>query len=155
MPSFKATGMYLEDYVPGQGKLSPGRTINSADIDMFAEWCENPSLAKRFGPDGRREVSAQLIVNLADALFQRMGCVEGTGYCNLGWTWEFKRPLYEYDTMWVQASWNTTRKSRSHPGVGIVNMTLDLLNQRDEIFAVADWTCMVLSRSSPPKWLAA
>lgn len=155
MPEFKPTGMYLEDYIPGESKMSPGRTITSADIEVFAEWCEDPALASRMGPDGRREVSAQLMVNLADALFQRMGCVEGTGYCNLGWTWEFKKPLFEGDTLWVNGRWNSTRHSKSLPGVGIVNMTLTLLNQKDEVLAEADWNCMVLSRDHPPKWLAA
>lgn len=155
MPEFKATGMYLEDYVPGESKLSPGRTITSADLDVFAEWCGDPDLARAKGADGRREVSPQLIVNLADALFQRMGCVEGTGYCNLGWSWTFNRPLHEYDTLWVLARWNTARPSRSRPGVGIVNMDLTLLNQRDETVAEANWSCMVLSRVAPPAWLAA
>jgi acyl dehydratase len=148
MPSFQPTGMYLEDYVPGQGLLSPGRTITSGDIEMFSEWTGDPFSARQIAADGRRIVCAPLIVNLADALFQRLGCVEGTGYCNLGWTWKFHRPVHEWDTIWVKTLWNSTRPSRSIPGVGIVNMTLTLLNQHDEEVAVADWSVMMLSRSS-------
>ena len=148
MPQFKATGMYLEDYVPGQGKLSPGRTITSGDLDMFAEWCGDPYLAKHRAADGRRLVSGQLLVNLADTLFQRIGCVEGTGYCNLSWVWQFERPVHEWDTIWVQTRWNHTRPSKSIPGVGIVNMTLTLLNQKDEVVAEAVWNVMMLSRST-------
>ncbi|GIK82681.1 MAG: acyl dehydratase [Alphaproteobacteria bacterium] len=148
MPQFQPTGMYLEDYVPGAGKLSPGRTVTSADIDMFAEWIGDPSFARQHAADGRRLVGAPLLVNLADALFQRLGCVEGTGYCNLGWTWKFMRPFHEWDTLWVRTRWNSTRPSRSIAGVGIVNMTLTLLNQHDEEIAIADWTLMVLSRNA-------
>jgi len=148
MPKFKPTGMFLEDYVPGEGKMSPGRTITSGDIDLFAEWCRDPGLASHKAPDGRRLASGQLLINLADALFQRIGCVEGTGYCNLGWTWEFKRPVYEWDTIWVRTRWNSMRPSRSIEGVGIVNMTLTLLNQKDEEVAEAIWNVMMLSRKS-------
>lgn len=150
MPQFQPTGMYLEDYVPGKGLLSPGRTITSADIEMFAEWTGDPHSASRFDEDGRRLVCAPLLVNLADALFQRLGCVEGTGYCNLGWTWDFRKPVREWDTLWVRTLWNATRPSRSIPGVGIVDMTLTLLNQHDEEVAVANWFVMMLSRDAEP-----
>lgn len=155
MPRFKPTGMFLEDYVPGQGKLSPGRTITSGDLDLFAEWTGDPHLASHRAADGRRLVSAQLLVNLADALFQRIGCVEGTGYCNLGWTWEFTQPVHEWDTIWVQTHWNSKRYSKSIQGVGIVSMTLTLLNQKDEKVAAATWNVMILSRSAPTEGQAA
>jgi len=154
MPEFKPTGMYFEDYVPGEERLSPGRTITSADIDMFAEWIGDPYSANQRSADGRRTVSTALLVNLTDALFQRLGCVEGTGYCNLGWTWEFRRPVHEWDTVWVRTRWNHTRPSKSIPGVGIVNMTLTVLNQADEEVATADWTVMMLSRDTRPAWRA-
>ncbi|WP_173933924.1 hypothetical protein [Chelativorans sp. Marseille-P2723] len=147
MPQFQPTGMYLEDYIEGEGMLSPGRTITSADIEMFAEWIGDPYSAKQYADNGKRLVCVPLIVNLADALFQRLGCVEGTGYCNLGWKWKFQHPVYEWDTLWVRTRWNSTRPSKSLPGVGIVNMTLTVLNQHDEEVAVADWAVMMLSRS--------
>lgn len=148
MPQFQPTGMYLEDYKAGEGLLSPGRTITSADIDMFAEWTRDPYSAAQKAADGRRVVCAPLLINLADALFQRLGCVEGTGYCNIGWKWSFERPVYEWDTLWVSTLWNSTRLSRSIEGVGIVDMTLTLLNQHDEQIATANWLVMMLSRSS-------
>jgi acyl dehydratase len=147
--------MYLEDYVPGQGKISPGRTISSADLDLFAEWTGDPDVANQRAADGRRLASGQMLVNLADMLVQRIGCVEGTGFCNLGWTWKFNRPVHEWDTIWVRTRWNNTRRSKSIQGVGIVNMTLTLLNQKDEEVAEAIWNVMILSRSAPPAWKAA
>jgi acyl dehydratase len=155
MPDFKPTGKYLEDIVPGAEALSPGRTITSADVDMFAEWTGNTSPAKRPAPDGRRVVDPLLLVNLADALFQRLGCVEGTGYCNLGWTWSFSRPVYEWDTIWVRTHWDGARHSKSIEGVGIVEMTLSLLNQHDEEVASAKWAVMILSRDKPAAWKTA
>jgi acyl dehydratase len=148
MPQFQPTGMYLEDYVAGEGLLSPGRTITSGDIEMFAEWTGDSTSARTMSADGRRLVCTPLLVNLADALFQRLGCVEGTGYCNLGWTWDFRKPVHEWDTLWVRTLWNGTRPSKSRPGVGIVDMTLTLLNQHDEEVAVANWFVMMLSRES-------
>jgi acyl dehydratase len=128
--------------------LSPGRTITSADIDMFSEWTGDPYSANHRAEDGRRIVCVPLLINLADALFQRLGCVEGTGYCNLGWTWTFRKPVHEWDTLWVRTRWNATRPSRSIKGVGIVDMTLTLLNQHDQEIASAEWFVMMLSRSS-------
>lgn len=152
MPNFEPTGKYLEDCIVGDVALSPGRTITSADIDMFAEWTNNPSSAQRRSSDGKRVVDELLLINLADALFQRLGYVEGTGYCNLGWTWSFTRPVHEWDTIWVQTHWDSTRYSKSVEGVGVVEMTLTLLNQHEVEVASAKWAVMVLSRDKPPSW---
>lgn len=152
MPEFKPTGKYFEDYVVGEEELSPGRTITSADIDMFAEWTNDPGQMARVADGGLRIVNELLLINIADMLFQRLGCVEGTGYCNLGWTWRFEKPVFEFDTIWVQTRWNAARPSRSINGVGIVEMTLTLLNQHEEAVAKAEWAVMVLSRNSPPAW---
>ena len=116
MPEFVATGKYFEDYVPGEEKLSPGRTITSGDLDMFAEWTGDPTVAETRAADGRRIVSATLLVNLTDCLVQRLGVVEGTGYCNLGWTWRFEKPVYEWDTVWIHAHWHGSRPSKTHQG---------------------------------------
>jgi acyl dehydratase len=120
MPDFPATGKYFEDIIPGEERLTPGRTINPADIDLFAEWTGDTTFLNV--PDGasdaRRVVTPILIVNLADDLSQRTGWVEGTGYCNLGWTWTFHQPVYEMDTIWVRMRWTGARESKSLPHVG-------------------------------------
>lgn len=149
MPEFQPTGKYYEDVVPGEELLSPGRTITSADIEMFAEWTGDRASALRTDETGRRCVTPFLLVNLADCLFQRLGCVEGTGYCNLGWTWQFHKPVYEMDTLWVMVRWTGARPSRSLPHVGIMEMELTLLNQHDEAVGSADWAVMVLRREQP------
>jgi acyl dehydratase len=155
MPEFKATGKYLEDFTIGESLLSPGRTVTSGDIELFAEWTGDPFSSHMLGPDGRRMINTTLVVNLADALVQRMGVVEGTGYCNLGWTWTFHKPVFEGDTLWVRAKWEKKRMTKSIPGVGIIEMTVALLNQKDETVASAYWVVMILSRAKKPAWIAA
>jgi acyl dehydratase len=148
MPEFQATGRYLEDFIPGEGLVSPGRTLTSGDIDLFEEWTADTFSRQATTENGRRMINPTLVVNVADALMQRAGIVECTGYCNIGWKWKFHQPVYEMDTLWASARWNTVRPSRSIPGVGIVEMTVDVINQHEITVAVGEWAVMVLRRGS-------
>lgn len=150
MISFKATGYFYEDFEIGAEVNSPGRTISDADVDMFLDWTGAPS----------RDSSVQtaprsLLVNLADMLMQRIGIVEGTGYCNLGWSWAFREHVNIGDTIWLRAVWTDKRESTRTEGVGIVSMEIEMVNQADQIVATATWAVMILMRDKPAAWRTA
>jgi acyl dehydratase len=67
---------------------------------------------------------------------------------SLGWTWDFIAPIKLGDTLRVRFSVGSKRESRSRPGWGIVVLTAELINQRDEVVQKGEHRLMVPRRPS-------
>lgn len=144
-------GMYLDEFVPGQAFVTPGRTVTEADIVIFTglsgdfnplhideEYC-------RQTPHGTRIAQGLLGASIASGLVSQMGHLRGTAIGFLGMTWRYTGVIRAGDTIRVRI---TVREARttSKPGRGVLVRQLDVLNQRDEVVQTGEWTVMVLTR---------
>jgi acyl dehydratase len=147
-------GRYYEEFEIGQRYKTPARTVIEADISVFA------GLTADFNPLHMDEVFAAksdfggrithgpMIVGMAFGLASRAGLLDGTvmGLLEIGW--KFLGPVRPGDTISVLVNVKDKRPTRK-PDRGVVEVTLDVLNQRSEV--VQSGTAKVLVRlKSPP-----
>ena len=151
-------GLWFEDFVIGERRMSPGRTITEADIMAFAgltgdysqvhtdeEFCRGTEF-------GTRIAHGLLGLSIAQGLCMRTNYKQGTGVASVGWTeWNFRRPILIGDT--VRSCWWAVekRESRSKPGIGLVTEHVQLLNQRDEVAQEGRHLQLVRLRPSPER----
>lgn len=146
-------GCWFEDFVEGEERLSPGRTIGESDFNNFAgltgdysqvhtdeEFCKKTEF-------GTRIAHGLLGLSIAQGLMWRTNYTQGTGVASLGWDkWSFKAPIKIGDT--VRARWKIAakRESKSKPGMGIITEFVELINQRGEVTQSGEHITLVRRR---------
>ncbi|MEE4545557.1 MaoC/PaaZ C-terminal domain-containing protein [Streptomyces sp. V4-01] len=129
------TGLYLEEFAPGQQWTSPGRTITETDVVNFAglsgdynpihtdaEFC-------RGTPYGRRVVYGVLGMSVLTGLLDRIGVFIGTAVAMVKLTdWRFLAPVFIGDTVTFRMTVKTVRQT-TDGSPGPVAVTCALLNQ--------------------------
>ena len=135
---------YVEDFTPGRGGKTMGRTITEADIINFASysWDYNPLyLDAEYAAGsmfGARIAPAMLTFNYAYGLwtwqyFASFPKNEGEAAGHLTDRATFLAPVMLGDTIYCQYRVASNRRSASKPQVGIVTYDLQVFNQRKEL----------------------
>jgi acyl dehydratase len=143
-------GKYFEELSAGDQMVSPGRTITQADIMLFAglsgdynELHTNVEYAKDT-PFGKPIAHGLLGLSIASGLVGRMGLFEGTAIAFASLEWKFTGPIFDGDTVHVEATVERTRYMRAVSG-GMVFLGLKLVNQRGETTQEGVWKALIKS----------
>jgi len=145
-------GLYFEEFEVGQRILTPGRTLTETDIVQFAglsgdfNSIHTDSVYAEGSVFGRRVAHGLLGLSIASGLAVRTGIMEGTVMAFREITeWKFSLPLYIGDTIHVEIEVQTTR-AMARLGGGLVEMELDVKNQRAESVMRGGWRVLVESK---------
>lgn len=146
-------GLYYEEFEVGQVYTSLGRTITEADVVAFAglsgDW--NPIHTDReyaaSQPFGRRIAHGMLGLSVATALALRLGILDETllAFREII-QWKFSLPIFLDDTIYTRAAVSEVRPVARLKG-GIVTLTVDLINQKNETVQHGSWTVLVKSQN--------
>ena len=138
--------VYFEDMIPGNSRVTTGRTITDADIVLHAgqsgdfyphhmdeEWCKTQ-------PFKRRIAHGTLIFSVGVGL--TAGVINEVamtyGYERL----RFIRPVFINDTIKTKITIKD-KKDHKKPGYGIVTEALEVFNQHEELVMVCEHLLLV------------
>lgn len=154
-------GKCVEDFVVGEVRESPARTVTETDIVMYA-WISGDSNpmhtdAEYAGrsPLGRRIAHGTLGMSIVTGLSARMGDFDGTAIAALGVEeWQFLAPIFIGDTVRLRT---TVREARttSKPDRGVVVRLMELVNQDNAVVQRGVMKTMAYTRSGLDSRLAA
>lgn len=147
------TGMYFEDFVPGQRFISAGRTITETDLTMFsmlsgdwhpihadAEFCKSTRY-------GQRLVHGALGVAIATGMMHDMGIFKDSAVAMLSLReWAFTKPIFVNDTLHLELEIIGVEAGKSAK-VGSVDRRLQLINQSGEVVQDGLTAVLVLKKS--------
>lgn len=143
-------GRFYEDIPVGDEQLTPRVTVTESHVLAYAgvsgdfsalHLDETYAAGTEFGG---RIAHGLMGLSLADGLKVQSGYFR-TGIA-LGWSWNFRGPVRIGDTLQVRFRIAEARTSRSKPGMGIVTVAVELLNQRGEIVQEGEHRLMVPRR---------
>lgn len=145
-------GMYFEEFEVGQKIITLPRTITESDVVSFAglsgdynqihtdaEFSKNTQY-------GQRIAHGLLGLSIASGLAMRTGVLEGTVlfFREIN-EWKFSRPIFLGDTIHVVIDVLQT-KPMPRFGGGLIVVSLDVKNQRDETTMKGNWTLLLASK---------
>lgn len=140
--------MFYEDFQIGQNFVTKKRTITEADIVNFAGFSGdfNPlhtdeTFAKTT-PFGKRIAHGMAVLSISTGLSQGLGIFEGTVIAFLGVDWSFVKPVFIGDTVYLKQNVESMRET-SKPGMGIVTMYSEIINQNDQVVQKGKRTFMM------------
>ena len=144
---------YYEDVEIGEDLVSQTRTITESDVVSFAalsdDWSElhiSEEFARK-SAYGRRIAHGLLGLIITEGLKLRSGADEFAGIASLGWTWDFKGPIFLGDTIHVRGRLRDKRTTKKR-GRGIFYLTLQVVNQRGEVVQEGEHRLMVETREN-------
>jgi acyl dehydratase len=148
-------GLYFEEFETGMRITTPGRTITESDIVSFAGLSgdytsiHTDAVYSATTPFGQRVAHGLLVLSIASGLGARTGVLEGTvmAFREIN-EWKFVKPVIIGDTVHVVMVVAET-KAMPRIGGGAVVLTLDVLNQKDEVVMKGSWTVLMMSK--PPE----
>lgn len=152
MSDYRPRGMYFEDFQMGQQIVTAGRTITEADIVAFAglsgdfnQLHTDAEFAKHT-PFGQRIAHGLLVTAIASGLAAQTGILEGTtiAFREIK-EWKFSRPVFIGDTVHVVLEVVGLKPARRLGG-GVVDIKVDVRNQRDETVMRGVWAVIMASR---------
>jgi acyl dehydratase len=147
-------GLYFEEFEVGQRVTSPGRTVSDSDIFTFAglsgdfNQIHTDAEFSKHTPFGQRVAHGLLGLSIASGLAMRTGVLEGTvlAFREI-LEWKFVKPVFIGDTVYVELEIKET-KAMPRVGGGLITISLDLKNQRQETTMKGLWTALVASKPS-------
>ncbi len=145
-------GMYFEEFEAGQKMISPGRTITESDIVGFAGLSGDFNLIHTDAeyaaqtPYGARVAHGLLGLSISSGLALRTGILEGTviAFREIN-GWKFTKPVFIGDTIHVEMEIVET-KAMVRLGGGKVDISFNVLNQKDETVMKGVWSVLVMSK---------
>lgn len=142
-------GQYFEEFEVGQRIITPGRTLTEADIVHFAgisgdfNSIHTDTVYAEGSAFGQRVAHGLLGLSIASGLAVRTGIMEGTVMAFREITaWKFSLPLHIGDTIHVEIEVQHARPM-ARLGGGLVEMELDVKNQRGESVMRGGWRVLV------------
>lgn len=136
------TGKWLEDLHEGLViKHAVTRTITESDNTLFSTLTMNPQPLHLDAHFAESTEFGERLVNSMMTLAMVVGLAVyeltlGTTVANLGFkTIEFPRPMFHGDTLRVETTVESVRRSQSRPDQGIAVFEHQGFNQRDELVA--------------------
>jgi acyl dehydratase len=148
------TGLYFEDYQPGEVYTSVGRTVTETDIVLFTglsgdrhQLHTDESWVQENTAFGGRIAHGPLGLAMAMGLTAQLGLSEGTTIAFLGIEeWNFKGPIRIGNTVHVEME-IADKRATSKPGRGVVTRTHRLINQDGVV--VQEGRTLILVRARP------
>ena len=144
-------GKWFEEFETGQQLITAGRTITEADVINFAGLSGdfNPvHINAEFGKQsiyGERVAHGLLVLSIATGLLVQTGMLDGTlGAFREINTWKFRLPVFIGDTVRVVMDVANTKAVPRLEG-GLVDIKLDVTNQRDEVVMTGLFRVFLLS----------
>lgn len=145
-------GKCAEDFVVGEVRTSPARTVTETDVVTYS-WVSgdtNPmhtdDVYARKSPVGARIAHGTLGMSIVTGLSARMGDFDGTAIAALGVdAWEFLGPIFIGDTVHLQTTIKSVRMT-SKPDRGVVERLMELVNQDGTVVQRGIMRTMVYSR---------
>jgi acyl dehydratase len=147
------TGLFFEDFQPGQKVVSVGRTITEHDIAAFAglsgdfnQIHTNAEFA-RSTPFGQRIAHGLLGLSIASGLAVQTGVLGANviAFREVG-EWKFVKPVFIGDTIHVEMEVVET-KAVPRLGGGSVTLSIYVNKQSDQTTMKGLWTVLVKNRS--------
>lgn len=132
-------GKCVEDFVVGEVRESPARTVTETDVVTYS-WVSGDSNpmhtdAEYAGrsPVGQRIAHGTLGLSIVTGLSARLGDFDGTAIAALGIDeWTFLAPIFIGDTVRLRATVQDARVT-SKPDRGIVVRLMELVKQDDTV----------------------
>ncbi|WP_221584046.1 MaoC family dehydratase [Microbacterium sp. G2-8] len=146
-------GLYFEEFEEGTTYVhSPGRTVTEADNVQFTTMTMNTQSLHLDRAWAEQSEFGERLVNSMFTLSTLVGLsvgqlTLGTIVANLGFSEvSFPAPVHHGDTLYAETFVRSTRRSRSRPGQGIVELEHTMYNQDRTIVAKAVRQTLVLAR---------
>jgi 3-hydroxybutyryl-CoA dehydratase len=148
------TGLFFEDFQPGQKVSSVGRTVTEHDVVSFAGLSGDFNLIHtnaEFGkttPFGQRIAHGLLGLSIASGLAVQTGILGANviAFREVA-EWKFVKPVFIGDTIHVEMEVLET-KAFPRLGGGTVTLGLHVNNQSNETTMKGQWTVLVKTRSA-------
>ena len=145
-------GMYFEEFEVGQKIISLPRTVTESDVMTFAglsgdfTQIHTDAEFSKTTQYGQRIAHGLLGLSIASGLATRTGILEGTVlfFREIN-EWKFSRPIFIGDTIHVVIDVLQTKPVRKMGG-GLVVISLDVKNQRDETPMKGNWTVLMANK---------
>ena len=146
------TGLFFEDFEPGQKVTSVGRTITEHDIATFAglsgdfNQIHTDAEFARSTPFGQRIAHGLLGLSIASGLAVQTGILGANviAFREVG-EWKFVKPVFIGDTLHVEMEIVQT-KAFPRLGGGLVTLSVYVNNQSNETSMKGLWTVLVKTR---------
>lgn len=146
-------GTWFEDFVVGEMRVSPARTLTEGDVYLFAGLTGDNSQVhtdEEYGKGmlfGGRIAHGLLGLSLIQGLMARTNYTQGTGVASVGWDKiRFVAPIMIGDTLRTYWTIKEKRPSASRPGVGIIVEYIELKNQDGKVVQTAEHAIMMRCR---------
>ncbi|MEQ8201749.1 MAG: MaoC/PaaZ C-terminal domain-containing protein [Syntrophomonadaceae bacterium] len=143
---------YLEDFKVGDKYISVGRTVTESDIAWFAGLSGDITSvainteAARQSDFGGRIAQGMLGSSILFGLWVRLGLMELNGIALLETSWRYILPIRPGDTIHAECVITRVRPSSKGGLKGTVSVTLDGVNQLDEMVQEASMVYLIKSR---------
>lgn len=144
---------YFEDLYVGRETVTPGRTVTEADIVAFAGLSgdyhplHTNAVFAATGPYERRIAHGLLGLAIASGLVQRVGIPERALMALRNVQCSFKHPVFIGDTVYARLKVIGAKAIRRLGG-GVVELSVKLYNQLDQLLQSGSWEIWVLDRAS-------
>ena len=149
-------GTWFEDFVVGEMRVSPARTVTEGDVYTFAGLTGDNAQVhtdEEYGKNmlfGGRIAHGLLGLGLMQGLMARTNYTQGTGVASVAWDKiRFVAPIMIGDTIRTYWTIKEKRRSKSKPDVGLIVEYAELKNQDDKIVQTAEHVLMMRCRSQP------
>lgn len=149
--------VYFEDLTRGERHRTATRSVTEADVVNFAGLSGDYNRLHvdiefaAAAPFGERVAHGLLVLSIASGLCTRLPVSEAMqenilGLLDLQCRWP--APTRLGDTIHVVLTVTDVEPTRS-PGRGVVTMSRDVVNQRDEVVMASTWKLLVRRRPTP------
>lgn len=149
MPQPRPRGRYFEEFTVGDKITTAARTVTEADIVRFAglsgdfNQIHTDAEYSRNTPFGARVAHGILGLSIASGLAVQTGFMEQTvlAFREIN-DWKFSSPIFIGDTIHVELEILET-KAIPRLGGGVINIALDVKNQKGETVQKGKWTALM------------
>lgn len=147
-----AEDLYFEDFKPGDRHRSPAITVTEQQIiDYALLWDPQPfhidAEVARAHPFGKIFASGLHTVSLSFRLFAESRVLVACAFAGMGMDHvRWRKPVFPGDTLHLELEVLKTRRSDSRPGLGILVLRHDTVNQDGDLVLTLDCTHMIRCR---------
>jgi len=146
------TGLFFEDFQPGQTLTSAGRTVTEHDVAAFAglsgdfNQIHTDAEFAKTTPFGQRIAHGILGLSIASGLAVQTGILGANvlAFREIN-EWKFVKPVFLGDTIHVEME-VTEAKALPRIGGGSVTLSVKVNNQANETAMKGIWTVLVKSK---------
>lgn len=148
----RSSGLYFDEFTPGDSVESVGRTITEADVVNFAalsgDWnlIHTDAEYSKSQMYGQRVAHGLLVLSIASGLAMRLGFMEDTVMAFRSLEWRFVKPVFIGDTVRLRVTVEET-KPMARLGGGLVNFKMEVVNQSGEVTQRGTWE--ILCKAAP------